>query len=349
VEQNEKQAFQWLLKAAQSGKGYYCYKVAECYSKGKGIVSNDEYAFQWYLKGANADDDSAIQEVAKCYEIGKGVPQSYENALKWLLRLAKLEEENHSTCNEFVFGIIACYYAKGLGTNKLRENAIYWLTKELFPDYLIEYYVYELCKDFASGTNGAEKDYAEAVFWLNYVIEKCDYIPAYCLLGRIYEEGGYGLNRDLDLAIKNYILSAEKDDFEGQMALASCYERGVGVEYSLENAFKWYQKAAEKNNDEAKIALEEFLKRHITDFESKYGFANVGKRYDLFISWNHNDKTFKDNLVNGIEAFNFDDTHMKDERVYPHYRAWESDRDAEGVIVESIRNAINNSKFFLVI
>lgn len=356
VEIDNETAFQWLLKAAQSGDGFYCYLVGDCYSEGKGVNANDELAFQWYMKAANTGNSLAGKKVAEYYEQGKNVTKSYENALNWYLCSAELEEnENNQIFPNLLHYKIASYYAKGIGTDKSREKAIYWFTKynDLNPENKTEllrnFHIFILVNDFVDGTHGATKDYAEAVFWLNYVIDNYGFKFAYYLLGRIYEEGGNGVERDLNLAIKYYILSAEEDHFEGQMALASCYERGVGVEYDLEKALIWYQKAAEKNNDEAKIALEEFTKRHINEFESKYGFANIGKRYDLFISWNHNDKAFKDNLVSGIEGFNFDDTHMKDERVYPHYRAWESDRDAEGVIEESIRNAVNNSKFFLVI
>ena len=134
-----------------------------------------------------------------------------------------------------------------------------------------------------------------------------------------------------------------------QCFLGICYANGIGGKKDEAEAVKWYRKAAEQGLDEARIALDELVKTSAEESEEKWELANAGKRYDLFVSWNHKDKEVKDKLVAGIESFNFDDTEKNDERVFPHYRAWESDRDANDEIKQSVLNAINNSKYFLVI
>ena len=349
VEKDGSKAFYWAqLSAAQnSPKGQNLLGV--CYRSGTGVEKDEKKAVEWYTKATEKwVSPDALYYLATCYAHGIAVPRNYYKALQYYIASYEVSKEG-TLFSEIMPCIIANIYAKGLGVPKSRQQAIDWFA----ISNLTESDIYALAIDFYYGDDETKKDYAEAEFWFKYLLStyeiykifKFDY---YYYLGLIYKEGGYGVERNLPEAVKYFALAAEAGRVEGQMELAACYEYGMGVERDLQKALEWYIKAAEKN-DEAKVTLEEFRLRHTVELEQQYSFANAGKRYDLFISWNHNDKQFKDDLVDQIEAYNFDDTGKNDEHVYPHYRAWESDRDAEGLIGECIRNAINNSKFFLVI
>ena len=50
--QNDKEAFQWYLKAAELGHAKAQYKVADAYLSDTGVEPNEVFAKQWFSKSA---------------------------------------------------------------------------------------------------------------------------------------------------------------------------------------------------------------------------------------------------------------------------------------------------------
>ncbi|MBO5356190.1 MAG: SEL1-like repeat protein [Clostridia bacterium] len=201
---------------------------------------------------------------------------------------------------------------------------------------------------------GVKRSYSEAVKWYEKCLDTSNefsnytHTEAYTRLGMLYENGS-GVARNYQKARECYekALQINYGYPECAYRLGKLYENGHGVGVNYERAIEYYQLA--EGLEDAKIAIEELTERLNTHYEEKFSITNSGKRHDIFVSWNHNDKKFMDKLVYGIENYSFDETKTKEQRAYAHYRAWNSDRDANGLIEACIKNAIDASKFFIVI
>jgi uncharacterized protein len=80
-----KEAFQWYLKAAKRNTPSAKYKVGEYYITGKGGVAQDyQEAVRWFEKSANNGDVKAQEKLGLFYYQGKEVPQNFIKAHMWL-------------------------------------------------------------------------------------------------------------------------------------------------------------------------------------------------------------------------------------------------------------------------
>ena len=362
-----------LIRKAESGDPIAQYELSKKYSDGDEVEKNYDKALYWAELSAAQNCPEGINSLGFCYERGIGVEKDEVEAVKWYRKAAE-QGFARAQCN---LGV--CYH-DGTGVEKDEVEAVKWYRKAAEQGYAVAQCFLGIC--YANGIGG-KKDEAEAVKWYRKAAEQGD-ARAQCSLGFCYERG-IGVEKDEIEGVRWYLKAAEQGFAQAQCSLGVCYDNGIGVEKDEVQAvwwFRkaaeqgdavaqcffgicyangiggkkdeaeavwWYRKAAEQGLDEARIALDELVKTSAEESEEKWELANAGKRYDLFVSWNHKDKEVKDKLVAGIESFNFDDTGKNDERVFPHYRAWESDRDANDEIKQSVLNAINNSKYFLVI
>ncbi len=82
-------------------------------------------------------------------------------------------------------------------------------------------------------------------------LAKAGNAAALTLLGRIREEGYH----DVAGALPLYRQAAEKGFAEAQVQLAELYDGGDGVPRDAELALRWYERAAQQGNEEAQLAL----------------------------------------------------------------------------------------------
>ena len=337
VEKNYDKALYWAELSAAQNCPEGINSLGFCYERGIGVEKDEVEAVKWYLKAAEQGYAKARCNLGNCYVNGTGVEKDEVEAVKWYLKAAE-QGDARAQCN------LGVCYDNGTGVEKDEAEAVKWYRKAAEQGDAQAQCNLGVC--YVNGT-GVEKDEAEAVRWFRKAAEQ-GFAQAQCNLGNCYDNG-IGVEKDEVEAVKWYRKAAEQGNATAQCNLGVCFRYGTGVEKDEVEAVKWYRKAAEQGLDEARIALDELVKTSAEESEEKWELANAGKRYDLFVSWNHKDKEVKDKLVAGVESFNFDDTGKNDERVFPHYRAWESDRDANDEIKQSVLNAINNSKYFLVI
>ena len=335
VEKNYDKALYWAELSAAQNCPEGINSLGICYERGIGVGKDEIEAVKWYRKAAEQGYAKARCNLGVCFRYGIGVEKDEVEAVKWYRKAA---EQGNATAQ---FNLGVCY-VNGTGVEKDEVEAVKWYRKAAAQGFAQAQCNLGICYD--NGT-GVEKDKVEAVKWYRKAAEQGDATAQYNL-GICYH---YGIGVEKDEAVKWFRKAAEQGFAQAQFNLGVYYDNGIGVEEDEAEAVKWFRKAAEQGLDEARIALDELVKTSAEESEEKWELANAGKRYDLFVSWNHKDKEVKDKLVAGIESFNFDDTGKNDERVFPHYRAWESDRDANDEIKQSVLNAINNSKYFLVI
>ncbi len=347
--QSYEEASKWWKLAANQGLADAQYDLGFCYAKGQGVSQDYEEASKWWKLAANQGNAEAQYNLALCYNKGQGVPQSYEETVKWY-RLSA--EQGHAGAQN---NLGVCYY-NGLGLPQSYEEAVKWWTLSANHGLPIAQYNLDVCYENGQGIpqiyeetiqlerNIGKKEsqyYDERAKLLKSAADQ-GYADAQYNLGVCYENGK-GVPQSYEEAVKWYRLAADQGHAGAQYNLGVCYENGFGIPQSDDEAVKLYKKAADQGDKEAQLALDKIL----TELEIEYKFNNVGKSYDVFVSWNHNDKDFKNRLVDGIE--NKNNINNDGEALYTHYRAWESDRDASGVIDLCIERAIKSSKFFLII
>jgi TPR repeat protein len=153
------QAIKYLLLAAKKNHVPAMFKIGLNYDQGIGVQLNPLTALDWYRKSekvsrnnklnnltfttqpnfdtnpkpfntiltsieksANQGDAEAQFQLARIYDLGQEVTYSIEQAFKWY----KTAAENNHHHSQFILGYLYC---RGLGTNKDKITANYWLKK----------------------------------------------------------------------------------------------------------------------------------------------------------------------------------------------------------------------------
>lgn len=110
-----------------------------------------------------------------------------------------------------------------------------------------------------------EKKYAEALPYLKEAIKQ-GYVRAYTLLGHFYRDGLSVPVGEIE-AVKNYRISAERGNAEGQYWMGWSYYHGKGVTQNYKMALEWFEKSAEKGNLNAKIGVADTYYYGFKDYE----------------------------------------------------------------------------------
>ncbi len=83
------------------------------------------------------------------------------------------------------------------------------------------------------------------------------YPPAIANLGICYHRG-WGVDKNVEMAYKYYLLAAERGDASACHNLGGCYLNGEAVECNDSLAFVWYQRAARKGYTQSQVMLGKF-------------------------------------------------------------------------------------------
>lgn len=153
------QAIKYLLLAANQNHAPAMFKIGLNYDEGIGVQLNPLTALDWYRKSekvsrnnklnnltfttqpnfdtnptpfnkiltsieksANQGDAEAQFQLARVYDLGQEVTYSISQAFRWY----KAAAENNHHHSQFLLGYLYC---RGLGINKDRNTANYWLKK----------------------------------------------------------------------------------------------------------------------------------------------------------------------------------------------------------------------------
>jgi hypothetical protein len=90
IKRDYEEAARLLQLAASAGVPDAMYDLAVTYEKGRGIAKNEREAFEYYLRAAIRDDAKAIFAVGRCLFWGIGVAQDQHIARIWLDRAEEL-------------------------------------------------------------------------------------------------------------------------------------------------------------------------------------------------------------------------------------------------------------------
>lgn len=97
-----------------------CYRIAEAYYYGNGVVQNYDEAVKWYEKAAQMGHQEAQCDLGNCYYYGEGLPENYERSVYWYEKAA--EQGNvralYNLGNSY-------YYGEGVAQNRELAMAYY--------------------------------------------------------------------------------------------------------------------------------------------------------------------------------------------------------------------------------
>lgn len=84
VQQHDRQAMAWYLRAAEQGNADAQLKLGQMYSDGKGVKRESHHALKWYLKAAAQGKTEAQLRLGLMYFNGEGAPVDLVQSYKWL-------------------------------------------------------------------------------------------------------------------------------------------------------------------------------------------------------------------------------------------------------------------------
>ena len=89
VEQNDRQAAYWFLRAAYNGNANAQNNIGLAYRTGRGVGRDTEKALEWFQRAHDGGDPKAAGNIAGMYLTGDGVAQDFVKAAEWLRRGAE--------------------------------------------------------------------------------------------------------------------------------------------------------------------------------------------------------------------------------------------------------------------
>ena len=289
-------ALVYLQKAAEKGYSPAQCRLGSCYAEGKGVERSFQKAIYWFNKSAEQNNISALVRLGSCYYKGRGVVPSNEEAFKCYKRIVDVYGRNFKN-------------------------------KEFTPycKYMLGYFYY-------TGLGGIQSN-EEAYYWFNQAAEE-DYPQAIYYLA-LFSYQGVIVNQSYEKAIE--LLDKISDGKKNQdvyYLLAHLYEEKKTGERikSLKRAGDYYKKALRKGKTEASLDIKRVSE---TMRVEEHALLEVPEDIDIFISWNHNNQDFKNQMVASIKA--------------KGYKVWDSDIDGKGDLDLNIKYAIEHAKGFIVI
>ena len=242
---------------------YFSYVYSRLFAFGVGVKKDTEKAFQYKIKSAeNGYEDAAFELVNDYYTNKDSEYLDYTKASLLLQQMA----ENNDPWAEWMLGYM---YKEGLGISKNVSSAVSLMTKSTMHNYPSA--LYDLATWYYMG-ECVEKNYKKAIeLYQRYDANRyykdthgvfIDFSSSSdSVLGNMYYDGGYGIEKDRRKAVCYFLKAAETDNILGESArkLAICYKWGYGGLLKDENkALEWMEKAKNLKDEIAEIALSQF-------------------------------------------------------------------------------------------
>jgi TPR repeat protein len=280
VKQDDKEGFEWTLKAADQGDADAQYDTCLDYRSGYGVTSDDSVAqpwcrksaeqgnadaqyemgllshnkdaVGWYRKAAMQDHVIALYTMGTLCERGQGVPQDLAQASAWYEKAAKVKRDNGSA-HKWLLGVyqrraqlrLVQMYRAGTGVQQNVNQALHWMRTIL---------------------NEAESDLltAGSAERARILEERGKILSAPDLVGWIQDSAnqgnaaaqellgdmcafGWGMPRDETKAFEWYLKAANQGNPRAESALFALYSNGTGVTRDVSQALAWGEKAAARD------------------------------------------------------------------------------------------------------
>ncbi len=233
-----KEAQQWMVKAAKNGSVLAQTTVGESFLKGDdGFEKNPEKGIYWLTKAANNNWPKAQHLLGMAYLDGNGVKKDQGEAVKWL---TKSSEQNFSPAQLKLSQL----YASGTGVKKDIDKSAKLLIKAAEnndPDALTLQGKYLFAADhyqssFKSFEKAATLGNSEAQYFLG-----------------IMYRSGIGVKQDIEKSNELLNESALNGEANAQYQLFLLYFNGDGLPKNKKKALIWLERASNQNHLKAQV------------------------------------------------------------------------------------------------
>ncbi len=233
-------AFKWYKKSSEQGYASASFNLGNLYQKGNGVEKDLKKAFELFSIGANSEHPGCLFKLGLYFLNGEGVEIDKKKAFKLFTKASNLGSVPAK------FKLFCCYY-NGLGTEKDEKAAHKYLKEAVKLKH--PHSIYTLAIGYKNGEL-VEKNERKA-FKLFRQSAKLGFSPAQVILGQIYKDGLWGMEKSPKKSFKWYLCAAEQGNDEAQFYVGNCYLNAYGVNKNDKLAFKWYERAAKQNNSAA--------------------------------------------------------------------------------------------------
>ena len=233
------EAFKWYESSAEKGNSDAMYKLAGMYKEGIGIYKDSEKAFEWYLQSAEKGNSDAMYDLGNMYRSGTGTEQDHRKAFDCYSSSAEKG-------NIYAMTSLGNMYLGGNSVlEKNFEKSVEWYNKAALGGDPVA--MFNLGCLFQS--LNTQKEYKKALKWYKLAADKGDGSAMYNLACMHRE--GLGTVQSNKEAFYFYMMSAAEGNIYAMYNLGKMYQEGVGTDHNDSLAFKWYMKAAEGGNSDA--------------------------------------------------------------------------------------------------
>ena len=164
VEKDKVQAFQWSLRAAESGIMQAQFQVAERYANGDGTPVNPKAAYKWYRAAAKQGHHVAYFRLAQMFEKGVGVKADTDEAKRLYVIAASDFDVYAQKGDANSQTTLASMYEKGEGVHRNIQLALKWYQKAALQGFALA--EYHLGRMYSGAVEDVEANPGEAAYWL---------------------------------------------------------------------------------------------------------------------------------------------------------------------------------------
>ena len=245
-----------ILKCTEDvEKGTASYIVKTTYSDGKsmeekGLMAKDKSG-NWKIVVLNNLPDSLISSTDSTYieNTSKNLGEFYILHEKRLKPLAEYGLYNVLASRGDAASQYALYqYLYNSGLKEDQNKGLDYLKKAAQQGNINA--EYSLGWLYYNGGNGIEKNYEEALKLFKKASHK-GLVAATTMIGFAYRDGK-GVEKDDKQARKYFLIAAEKGDPDAQLEYGFILDK---VDYDIDEAMKWYKKSADQGNRVAQCNL----------------------------------------------------------------------------------------------
>ncbi|MBL4846839.1 MAG: SEL1-like repeat protein [Planctomycetes bacterium] len=237
---DERQAVEWVRRAADAGDAAGMRILGDAYLEGAGVQENGREAVSWWEKAVKAGDRKALNSLGNAHSLGEGVERDRAKA-------AVFYEQGVEAGDVLAMGNLGVFYflGRGIAKDTSRAAALFREGAEAGDPFCMGY----LASLYESG-DGIAKDAPESVKWSQRGARAGD-AHSMGILGNHYYKGSGGLEGDPAEATRWYLKGAKAGGQIAMFNLGWSYEFGGEVELNLGLALKWYRLALKAGNARA--------------------------------------------------------------------------------------------------
>lgn len=281
---------------AKKGNVFAQYQLGYCYLKGLGVIKNDKQGFEWLIKAANQKLPEAEFALGMMYYHGVYVAQDLDQAISLFKKAASTSNNKpYSPHAAYMMGLLR---ENGYGVTRNYADALHWYTLSAALGLPQAEYNLGLLH-YSSINNGVQipQDYNKALNYF-FLAANQNHTKAAFMEGLMYSLGqgtpidkkqaanwyaqaagagldiaqynlgimyytGDGIPINLPLAIQLTAKAAYNNLPAAQYLLGFFAMNGVGMPADPQIALAWYQKSAQQGFGEAQFALGYFYHKGI--------------------------------------------------------------------------------------